>query len=681
MFRTFTARHDDRQRHRRHRYDDRQRHDDRQRYDDRQRHRTEHLKNELQQSLRHIQSLEYRLQLTTRNVEQLRQRNLELNNSCRDLLDDSENDAKKRKSAERKIIKAKKSAKKARKSAAAAQFKFDMLTGAAEEEVPVFVTNPNIFLTSITPESLNVFLDTVTRIAKLKVRMKLKKCVTTIYFPYFDGKFGQSFAPPIEEIIRECSYEDGDEASDDVLCSLDDEMIRHILLQHAKQEHLDHIAVTFERFKKKTFVSQRTFDMGYHQAKDVLEGLERSNVPFEAQDQAMKTLIFGSGPNVCFVSGGEQRGVGDHIYPVRGNRNITACYGGNSLWNIGNVKSALNQPYKNTICEVDGVRFVKVCLDNTEFDIDFQEFEELFQQQWPEDQFRVRFQHLFEAKYIEIDTQLHTCTSKLRNWYLNGVTSVHAQCHIVRDVSDFKVRLTNMCGIPIDILLQLPKCSTWDSVTGFIDSLQNMPQVWEAFVQECHGGFMQFIEDRQVGLQPADFAKEVLKCLLSKNRSTFVSAATIGSELRSAAAGFVSTYFQGTLQANGKKTYLKKSVQSIWKFLELDGPLSRLEASGAEECLAWMQSKEQNGLYARSNAVQIYMKLEIWKRYVQSVQRDDKTPQMQWKMSPDDLNEIERMLKEGVNYIDTMTQRFITKRISRRNEGGGKSDEAQYPDE
>ena len=112
MFRTFTARHDDRQRHRRHRYDDRQRHDDRQRYDDRQRHRTEHLKNELQQSLRHIQSLEYRLQLTTRNVEQLRQRNLELNNSCRDLLDDSENDAKKRKSAERKIIKAKKSAKK-----------------------------------------------------------------------------------------------------------------------------------------------------------------------------------------------------------------------------------------------------------------------------------------------------------------------------------------------------------------------------------------------------------------------------------------------------------------------------------------------------------------------------------------------------------------------------------------
>ena len=694
--------------------------DDRPKDDDRQRSRIEGLQNKLQQSFQRIQALEYRLKLKTRTNEELKQRNLELFNSCRDLLDDSQNDAKKRKAAERRETEAKKretkakkrenkakkrenkakkreraaresaaaareSAAAARESAAAAQLRLDTLTGVAEEEKPDFV-NSNCRLTSITLESLNLFLDTVTHIAKLKVRMKLKKFVTTIYFPYFDGKFGQSFAPPIEEIIRECSYEAGDEASNDILCSLNEEMIRHLLLQHAKQEHLDHIAVTFERFKKKTFVSQRTFDMGYHQAKDVLEGLERSNVPFQPRDQAMKTLIFGSGPNECFVSGGEQKGVGDHIYPVRGNRNITACYGGNSLWNIANVKSALNQPYKNTICEVGGVRFVKVCLDNTEFNIHFDEFEELFQQQWPEDRFRDRFQHLFEVKYEEIHTHLHECTTKLRNWYLNSATSVHAQCHIIRNVSDFKLRLIKMCGISydIDILLQLPKCSTWDSVSGFMESLQNMTEVWEAFVQTCHTGFMKFIDNRQVALQEDDFAKEVLKCLLSKERAKFELttqgslinyAATIRSELTSAVTEFVSKHFEGTLLSGGKGTSLKNSVQSIWKFLKMDGPLKKLKDSGAEECLAWMQSKEQNGLYDRSDAVKIYMKLEIWKRYVQSVQRDGKTPKMQWQMSPDDLNEIERMLKEGVNYIDTMTQRFIAKRISERSEGGGKSDE------
>jgi hypothetical protein len=124
--------------------------------------------------------------------------------------------------------------------------------------------------------------------------------------------------------------------------------------------------------RNKTHVEQRTWDMGYHQALDIIKTLDESKlqqVYDEVRDDRAKKKVFGSLAK-CFLSGKPVGGVGDHICPMRGNRWKTCCLGSNTPWNLAPVVSALNQPYKNIVVFVDG-KFQKVCLDNTTFDWEY----------------------------------------------------------------------------------------------------------------------------------------------------------------------------------------------------------------------------------------------------------------------------------------------------------------------
>ena len=100
----------------------------------------------------------------------------------------------------------------------------------------------------------------------------------------------------------------------------------------------------------KSHVENRTWDLGYHQALDIIKTLDESDSQQEYDESAgrAKEKVFGSLAK-CFLSGKPVGGVGDHICPMRGNRWKTCCLGSNTPWNLAPVVSALNQPYKNIV--------------------------------------------------------------------------------------------------------------------------------------------------------------------------------------------------------------------------------------------------------------------------------------------------------------------------------------------
>lgn len=145
----------------------------------------------------------------------------------------------------------------------------------------------------LTEASFKTFMVMFTKIMskKCKNSMTSNDFVVIVYAPYYDEAFGKCCVPRIDEILDECHF---DEVREKVTCSLSASDIKKYFLQYATVKHFEEIYNCFEKFKQSSYVLQRLWDMGYHQAKDVVQGLEKHNVPFlERLDGAWKSVIFG----------------------------------------------------------------------------------------------------------------------------------------------------------------------------------------------------------------------------------------------------------------------------------------------------------------------------------------------------------------------------------------------------
>lgn len=99
--------------------------------------------------------------------------------------------------------------------------------------------------------------------------------------------------------------------------------------------------------EKKSHIERRLKDAEYYQILDVVDKLERDNIPFTDEDKKKKQEIFGvPDMKTCLITGQGNVQKGDHIYAVREYYKVTNCYGGNSEWNTAPVTSSKNKGYK-----------------------------------------------------------------------------------------------------------------------------------------------------------------------------------------------------------------------------------------------------------------------------------------------------------------------------------------------
>lgn len=450
---------------------------------------------------------------------------------------------------------------------------------------------------------------------KRKSSMTANDFVVIVYAPYYDEAFGKCHVPRIDEILDECHF---DEVTEKITCSLSASDIKKYLLQYATIKHFNEMYQRFQKFKQSSYVLQRLWDMGYHQAKDVVRGLERRNVPFsDVLDGAWKSIIFGVQPGQCFVSGDPQKGVGDHIQPVRANRHVTGCYGGNSKWNLAPVISALNQPYKNMVLFLpDQGQFHKICLDNATFsNVSFADF--VFHDE-------ATFHSQYAKKRSELESQRFNCIVRLRNYYknhthverLNNVILVRNSVHffrLIEQASTVKVEL-------LKSIVALPSCSQRTHIGKFLEALSKQNAL-------------------MTRLKAAGIEVEYLRCLFSPTRHTF----------------------SPDVQANVARLFpnstgIKKAYRALWTQLGLMTVVDFFKSSNAMKFMKWMQTKENKNLYRKVDALDIYMRLKLWQTYVS---KKSGAPKMEWEMSVEDFDRIEDILKKGVQQIHVGTQEFI----------------------
>jgi hypothetical protein len=540
-----------------------------------------------------------------------RKKNLEVDyGELVNLLQHSERNVKKQK---RNIKKQKRHTKSAKRKLRELQDQLQQ-GDSSSDDAPVFDVD-DAPLTSVQCSSwLKKFTEAAVRKPGAR-SMSVNKFVCIVYAPYFDEAFGKVYVPRIDEILDECHF---DEVTDKVRCDIKSDVIKQYFMQNATYEHFAEIHKNFVVYKETSYVLQRLWDMGYHQAKDVVQGLEdKHNIPFEQTDELMKESVFGVPNGKCFVSGQSHTGVGDHIQPVRGNRHITGCYGGNSKWNLAPVISSLNQPYKNIILYLrdEGV-FIKVCLDNTTIDIDYEDFFDSGD-----------FSTIYDSKIQMLKGPVR-CVTKLRNWYrYNQNIQTYENAVIVQNVKHFEIILKETCGLDdaqLNTLLSIPTFSRRDQSEAFISKIKKTP-LWEFVLGKLS--------------LSSEMSENTLKCLFS----SLEDRAQFPEEIRQ----IVSSVFSDTLS-------LKKSKNALWRLLGIDERLERLEKTKASKHLFWMKKKKEKGLYQKVNAVEICAKLGIWSAYVET-----RGAKMEWKMNTEDLENIERILRGGVRYIHERTKKFV----------------------
>ena len=465
----------------------------------------------------------------------------------------------------------------------AAELESAQKQGESKEEcdVPQFSGNDEL----LSDKRFQTFMTRFTKVvSKKRIRsISATQFVNIIYAPYYDEAFGKCYVPRIDEILDECHF---DEVTEKVTCALSATYIKYVL--------------------------QRLWDMGYHQAKDVVRGLEQKNVEYvDDIDGAWKNIIFGVEPGVCFVSGESQKGVGDHIQPVRANRHVTGCYGGNSKWNLASVISALNQPYKNMILFLpQQMKFVKICLDSAAFT------NISFNFNFTAEQAKPRFNAYYNEQRSFLESRPVNCLVQLRNFYKNNANVQRLDgATLVKNVDHFFTLIGQAVGVSTNVLksiVALPSCSQRAHIQPF----------WEALTTN-----------------PA--AKEILNLL----KATVPNLTLDVEQLFPTSGG------------------IKKAYSAFWEGLKLTHVVKFLKSSNALKFMKWMQTKEDKKLYKKADALDIYMRLSLWKAYVSSVHRQGKVPKMEWKMRADEFVRIEEILKRGVQGIHDETKAFIEETI------------------
>ena len=476
-----------------------------------------------------------------------------------------------------------------------------------DDDVSPLFTEDDTHVTEVFfKEQMRIFTKAMSK--KRKKSITAKDFVVIVYAPYYDEAFGNCYVPRIDEILDECHL---DEVTEKVTCSLKASEIKKYFVQFATEKHFAEIYKRFDKFKQSSYVLQRLWDMGYHQAKDVVRGLEKlMNVPFlDKRDGDWKGIVFGVEPGICFVSGDDCTGVGDHIQPVRANRHVTGCYGGNSKWNLAPVISALNKPYKNMVLyQKASGQFHKICLDNATFEnVSFAGF--YFQD-------RQSFDAQYALKRGKLESQRWDCLVRLRNFYKNN-DNVHRldNAILVRNSVHFYRLIQQAFNVDISLLksiVALPSCSQRTQIPKFLTELQEQ--------------------------------KVIMDILKSKTMN-------------------VKRLFQDS-------SGIKKAYRALWTELGLMNIVDFLKSSNAVKLLRWMENKEKKGLYQKVNALDkkvdaldIYMRLNLWQAYVLSigndVRRGNDVPKMEWEMSAEDFDKIEDILKKGVKIIHDGTKAFI----------------------
>jgi len=501
------------------------------------------------------------------------------------------------------------------------------------EEEPV-IDNRKPLLTEST---LKTFIkEEFTKIASKRrsTSLSFKEFVTVVYYPYSEGAFGKvSDILLLEEITNACEE---DEATDQISCSLTTSEISSIITSQWNQDHLDHILKLFTKYKHSSYVLQRLWDMGYHQAKDVVRGLEKNQAElFKPEHALMKSKIFGKDGNklpdkTCFVSGLHQNGVGDHMYPVRGNRHITGCYGGNYQWNLVSVISALNQPYKTCILfDLNQEIFIKTSLDYTTL-VPLTNFPmEALCQTLNEESFKDAYKRIKQ----EFQDQPFSATIKQKHWYLQEDRTtkeiVHNRCILIRD-KEHLLQILNIDEERITFLLSFPKLKRWgDGATKFINDLLVNDLIQTALSQKLDN--------------PTIF----LETLCKKGKKT--------TEEQAFLVNSTSHLIDIDLSKKNKYT-LNECQELIFKIMELDEEMNKMNCCNAIPVLNWLKIKQGKGLYVVSDAYDIWLKLQLWEYYVSTVVG---SPKMFWEMSPQDFEIIEESLRAGVKSIDRATQEFI----------------------
>lgn len=370
-----------------------------------------------------------------------------------------------------------------------------------------------------------------------------------------------------------------------------------------------------------SFVIRRRFDMGYHQAKDIVDSLETRNVPFLDKDAYMKRVIFGFDghaipPRTCFVSGLPQKGVGDHIRPMRANRNITACYGGNSKWNLVPVISSLNQPYKYIVLLHEGT-FVKVSLDSTT----------MYLTTTLPDDFFVSFYEHYKKLRASLEDQTFRVEEKLKGYHVDPSNmKLYTNANIVLHLDDFRDKIARRCRVRqdepsmVDVMMAMPNTAkrTKDGKNAFVDTLMGIPELLNIIKEK----------DNIVN-------KELLLYMFSEKYTNLFDPA---------------------------KTLTMVYYEFAEYYLNID--MRVFQACDAARHYRWMQEKQAHGLYAKADALDICMKLELWSLYVRSQNRDGKVPKMEWQMDESALKRIESCLTDGVRYIHEQTQDIIQDLVS-----------------
>jgi len=473
----------------------------------------------------------------------------------------------------------------------------------------------------LTERSFKIAMQSFTTIIskKRKKPITANDFVVIVYAPYYVDAFGTCCVPRIDEILEECHL---DQVTKKVTCSLKSSKIKKYFLQYATEQHFHEIYERFKDFKRSSCVFQRLWDMGYHQAQDVVQALEKQNVPFcNETDGAWKSIIFGIGGGKCFVSGDRHKGVGDHIRPIRANRHVTGCYGGDSKWNIGPVISALNQPYKNMVLFLPDLKqFYKICLDTATFqNVSFDGF--TFEDSQS-------FEAQYAAKRVELESQRFDCLVHLRNFYKNNA---HVQrfknAILVRNSGHFYRLLQQMFSVDI-LLLQslvaLPSCSRRAHIPNFVEVLMQQHAIMDLF---------------KVHFQSVQVTSNLLRCLFSSDRQTFSTDDRMNVE----------KLFPNSVG-------IKKAYRALWTRLGLMTIVDFVKSSSnTGKLLRWMDTKEKKKLYRKVDALDIYMRLNLWQAYVSS----RGNPKMEWKMGVKQFDRIEAILKKGVQAIHDGTQAFI----------------------
>jgi len=468
--------------------------------------------------------------------------------------------------------------------------------------------------------------------------LSLKEFVTVVYYPYSEGAFGKvSDILLLEDFTGACEE---DEATDRISCNLNEHEICSIITSHWNQGHLDHILGLFRKYKHSSYVLQRLWDMGYHQAKDVVRGLEKSQIGlFKPKHALMKSKIFGKdgkllAEKTCFVSGENQNGVGDHVSSSCGNRHITGCYGGNSQWNLVSVISALNQPYKTCILyDIDKGVFIKTSLDYTTL-VPYGHFpmSELHGALNGE-----TFNDVYQQIKQNFQDQPFSATIKQKHWYLQEEEVrrtkeiVHNNCTLIRD-KEHLLEILEITEKQITFLLDFPKLKRWDGVEMFINELL-----------------------------VNDFVRGILERKLQNPKVFLETLCKQGTKTQEENDLLVPILMPLGIKCKKKYT-LNECREIILKMVGLYEDIEKMKSCNAIPLLNWLKIKQSKGLYVVSDAYDIWLKLQLWEYYVNRVKG---SPKMFWKMSQQDFKIIEDSLRAGVKSIDRATQEFIASLVER----------------